>query len=64
MRRQIPGLYSWQYADDNLLEGLFFVRIERAFFRWQLRRPFLELRFVVVEPSPLEKRTIAHIEVD
>jgi hypothetical protein len=56
MRRQIPGLHSWQPDDDNLLEGLFLVRIDRAFFRWQPRRPFLELRFVILEPKALEKK--------
>lgn len=56
MRRQIPGLHSWQPDDNNLLEGLFLVRVDRAFFRWQPRKPFLELRFVVVEPSALAKK--------
>jgi hypothetical protein len=57
MRRQIPGLHPWQPDDNNLLEGLFLVRIDRAFFRWQPRKPFLELRFVVLEPKALEKKT-------
>jgi len=57
VKRQIPGLHSWQPDDRNLLEGLFLVRVERAFFRWQPKKPFLELRFVVLEPSALEKKT-------
>ncbi len=57
MRRHIPGLHSWQPDDRNLLEGLFLVRVERAFFRWQSKKPFLELRFVVLEPKALEKKT-------
>ena len=56
MRRQIPGLHSWQPDDNNLLEGLFLVRVGRAFFRWQPRKPFPELRFVVVELSALGKK--------
>jgi hypothetical protein len=56
LRRQIPGLHSWQPDDNNLLEGLFLVRVGRAFFRWQPRKPFLELRFVVLEPKALEKK--------
>jgi hypothetical protein len=56
MRRQIPGLHSWQPCDDDLLEGRFLVRVDRAFFRWQPRKQFLELRFVVLEPKALEKK--------
>jgi hypothetical protein len=56
MRRQIPGLHSWQPDDNNLLEGLFLVRIDRASFRWQPRKPFLELRFVILKPKALEKK--------
>ncbi|SRR5712692_649201 len=56
MRQQIPGLHSWQPDDHNLLEGRFLVRIDRAFFHWQPRKPFLELRFVIVEPKALKKK--------
>ena len=51
MIRHVPGLHSWQPDDRNLLEGLFLVRVDRALFRWQPRKPFLELRFVVLEPK-------------
>jgi len=54
--RHIPGLHSWQPDDRNLLEGLFLVRVDRAFFRWQPKKPYLELRFVVLEPKAMEKR--------
>lgn len=56
MRRHIPGLHSWQPDDTNLLEGLLLVCVDRAFFRWRPRKPFLELRFVVLEPKALEKK--------
>jgi hypothetical protein len=56
MRRQIPGLHSWQPYDHDLLEGRFLVRVDRASFRWQPRKSFLELRFVVLEPKALEKK--------
>jgi hypothetical protein len=55
--RHIPGLHSWQPDDRNLLEGLFLVRVDRSFFRWQPKKPFLELRFVVLEPKALENKT-------
>jgi hypothetical protein len=56
MIRHIPGLHAWQPDDQNLLEGLFLARIDRALFRWQPKKPYLELRFVVLAPKPSEKR--------
>jgi len=53
----IPGLHSWQPDDTNLLGGLFLVRIDRAFFRWQQKKPSLELRFAILEPPALEQET-------
>lgn len=57
MRRHIPGLHSWQPEDTNLLGGLFLVRIDRAFFRWQQKKSYLELRFAILEPQALEQKT-------
>lgn len=48
MRQRIRGLHSWQPDNDNFLEGRFLVRVDRAFFRRQVRKPFLELRFVIL----------------
>ena len=56
MRRQIPGLHSWQPDDTSLLEGLFLTRIDKAFFHWQPRKPYLEVRFVVLEPKTFENK--------
>ena len=56
MIRQFPGLHSWQPEDRSLLEGLFLVRIDRAVFRWQPKKPFLELRLIILEPKAIEKR--------
>lgn len=57
MRRHIPGLHSWQPDDTDLLRGLFLVRIDRAFFRWQQKKPYLELRFVILETQAFEQKT-------
>jgi hypothetical protein len=57
MIRHIPGLHSWHPLDRSLLEGLFFVRVDRALFRWQPNKPYLELRFVILEPKAMEKKT-------
>jgi len=50
MRRQIPGLHSTQPTDAPL-EGLFLVRVEWASYRWHLQKPYLSVRFVVLEPN-------------
>jgi len=56
VKRHIPGLHSWQPDDISLLEGLFLTRVDKAFFRWQPRKPYLELRFVVLEPKAYENK--------
>ena len=57
MRRQIPGLYSRQENRENPLNGLFLVRVERVFYRWQSQKRFLEIRVVVLEPKPFDRRS-------
>ncbi len=56
MRRQIPGLHSNQRGVEDKLEGLFLVRVDRASYRWHPQKPFVELRFVVLEPKAFETR--------
>ena len=57
MRRQIPGLHSRQQDAVSPLDGLFLVRVERASYRWHPPKSFLTVRFVVLEPKPLESRS-------
>src|SRR6266446_3115934 len=56
MRRQIQGLHLNQRGVENKLEGLFLVRVDRAHYRWHPQKPFVEIRFVVLEPKPFETR--------
>ena len=58
MKRHIPGLHSRQQDRENLLEGLFLVRVDAASYRWHPQKPFLSVRFVVLEPERV-CRTIA-----
>ena len=51
MKRHIPGLQQAAPTENNDLEGVFLARVERAFYRWDLRKPFFALRFVVLEPK-------------
>ena len=56
MRRQILGLHSNQWGVENKLEGLFLVRVDWASYRWHPQKPFVEIRFVVLEPKSFETR--------
>jgi len=57
MRRHIPGLQAQQENPESNLDGLFLVRVERAAYRWHPKKPFLELRFMVLEPKSFESRS-------
>ena len=59
MRRQIQGLNSSQGGVENRLEGLFLVRVDRARYRWHPQKPFVEIRFVVLEPKSFETRVFS-----
>jgi hypothetical protein len=51
MKRHIPGLHREGRNGDDILEGIFLVRVERAFYRWHPQRSFIVLRFEVLEPK-------------
>ncbi len=60
MKRHIPGLHSEaQNHEDNALEGVFLVRVERAFYRWHPQKPFFALRLAVLEPKEFAGKTIS-----
>jgi hypothetical protein len=59
VKRQFPGLH-WELKNaDGLLEGVFLVRVERAFYRWPPEKPFFALRFTVLEPKEHAAQTIS-----
>ena len=57
MRHQIPGLHSRHQDSDTSIDGVFLVRVERAWYRWHQQKPFVELRFVVLEPQSVQDRS-------
>jgi hypothetical protein len=59
MKRHIPGLHSRQQDHENLLEGLFLVRVDAASYRWHPQKPFLSIRFVVLEPEAFAGRSFS-----
>ena len=59
MKRQIPGLHLNVRGVESRLEGLFLVRVERARYRWHPQKPFVEIRFIVLEPRSFESRSVS-----
>jgi len=59
MKRHIPGLHHEQDNGNDILEGVFLVRVERAFYRWHPNRPFYVLRFIILEPKEHEGHSLA-----
>ena len=59
MKRHIPGLHRESQNGDDILEGLFLVRVERAFYRWHPQKPFFALRLAILEPKELAGKTIS-----
>ena len=59
MRRHIPGLHSKRPSVDINLDGLFLVRVDKASYRWHPQKPFLALRFVVLEPNLFESQSLS-----
>ena len=51
MKRHIPGLHREGRNGHDILEGIFLVRVERAFYRWHPQRAFFVLRFEILEPK-------------
>ena len=59
MKRHIQGLHEAdQSAASQVRDGLFLVRVERAFHRWDARKPFYQLRFSILEPKELSGHSI------
>jgi hypothetical protein len=59
MKRHIPGLHARQQNAESLLEGLFLVRVDSASYRWHPHKPFVSVRFVVLEPEPFAGQSLS-----
>ena len=59
MRRFIPGLHSGHHASSTNLDGVFLVRVERASYQWHTHKPFLAVRFSILEPASFEAISFA-----
>jgi hypothetical protein len=54
MRRFLPVLHSGHPASSTNLDGVFLVRVERASYQWHTHKPFLAVRFSILEPASFE----------
>src|SRR5215469_10700456 len=59
MKRQFPGLHSEAPRADDVLEGIFLVRVDRAYYRWHPQKPFFVLSFTILAPKELASRKIS-----
>ena len=53
MKRHFPGLHTEPNHVDDSLEGVFLVRVDRAYYRWHPKKPFFVLCFAILEPKEL-----------
>ena len=59
MKHHIPGLHREDHNSEDALEGVFLVRVDRAFYRWHLQRPFYFLRLSILEPREHQGRSLS-----
>ncbi len=59
MKRHFPGLHSEGSRGDELLQGMFLVRVDRASYRWHPQKPFFVLSFAILEPQDLASRKVS-----
>jgi hypothetical protein len=58
MKRHIPGLHHEGRNGGDILEGIFLVQVEHAFYRWHPQRPFFVLRFEILEPKEHQSQSV------
>ena len=51
MKRQITGLRAAdRSASDQVPDGMFLVRVQKAYFRRQAQKPYYTLSMIILEP--------------
>jgi len=59
MKRRTQGLHEAdRSATDEVADGLFLVRVQRAQYRWHAQKPYYILRFSILEPKQMAGRPI------
>jgi hypothetical protein len=58
MKRRLAGLRETGSANE-IAEGIFLVRVQKAEYHWHAQKPFYTLRLSVLEPKGMAGRTIS-----
>ena len=59
MKRRFQGLSDTSRpATDEVPDGMFLVRVERAQYRWHAQKPYYLLRFAVLQPKQFASQLI------
>jgi hypothetical protein len=58
MTRRVPGLEQTLFDEYDLPDGFYLVRVQRIFYRYNLRHPYFWLRLTVLEPKPFAGRPV------
>src|ERR1700722_18783485 len=58
MKRHFAGLNGETHKSENILEGVFLVRVDRVFYRWHPQRAFYVLRLTILEPREHQGRSL------
>jgi hypothetical protein len=58
MKRRFSGLQETASANE-VPDGIFLVRVEKAEYRWHAQKPFYILRLSILEPKELADRRIS-----
>jgi hypothetical protein len=59
MKLHNPGLHDQAQNESEVSEGLFLARVERATYRYHPQKPFFTLRFAILEPEELARRSFS-----
>ena len=59
MKRRIQGLSDTARFTNEVPNGIFLVRVDKAQYHWHTKKPFYLLRLTVLEPADLAGRTIS-----
>jgi len=59
MKRHFPGLHLEAKNGNDVLEGVFLVRVAQASYRWHREKPFFALQFSILEPKELAGQTLS-----
>ena len=60
MKRRIQGLGATvSNVHNDVPDGVFLVRVDRAQYRWHQQKPYYSLRLTVVEPRELAGRVVS-----